>query len=353
MATSTTNYLRGAVKWAIKRIQNLRYNKGDVPNGVYLLTGSKAVVAADYDVVGDIIELFEFPPSTYLLGCSIVADKEYDTGGSALRTDLILSDQVSTSFTTGVGVAFTNQPANDGIEVISDAAGDTTQTITLIGTTTATDTVVVETVTLNGTSVVATVKLDWGQLLAAFVASGTLTAASTVTIREASGNATITTLTPEITSRGVETVTDLNPLGRLVNIVASGSSTKQIGIKGTDNDGTVIYDSQALTGTTLAQSNLSFSSVTQIYTGDLESNRTVTVSASEQLLSSASQAFTSLAVPLNFNGASIDNGEFGVDVGGDILSLRIAVAPTTANSGTVTFSYKVLVYHGVTSLVAP
>lgn len=351
MATSTTGYLKAAVKGAINRIKNLRTNKPDVANGVFLLTGYKDVVAADYDVVGDVIELFEFPSQTYLLGASVVANKEYDTGGSALRTDLILSDSTVSSFTSAVGTAFAAQTSNEAVEVISDAAGDTTQTITIIGTTTGTDTVVVETVTLNGTSQVTTTKTDWGLILAAFVATGTLTAASTVTIREASGNATITTLTPASPSKGVQTVTPTSFYGRLANLVASGSSTKQIGLKGTDNDGTVIYDSQALTGTTVAQSNLAFTTITQIYTGDLESNRTVTLSSGKQTLVSASQAFTSLAVPLNFNGASIDNSEFGMSVASQKLALRIAVAPTTANTGTVRFNYKVLVYHGVDSVV--
>lgn len=350
MATLATTYLKGATKWAMKRIANLRNNKGDVANGVFLLTGYKDVVAADYDVAGDIIELFQFPASTYLLGCSITANKEYDTGGSGLRTDLILSDLTSNSFTTGAGLAFANQPANDTVSVHSTDAGDTTQTVTIIGTTTATDTVVVEDVALDGTNVVDTVKTDWGQILAVIIDAS---CDGTVTVEEKSAGANIVQLTTGQLSKGVETVTDTDAFGRLIDIVCSGSGTKQIGLRGTDNDGTVIYDSQALAGTGLVQSNLSFTTLTHVYTGDLEATRTVTVTTSEQPLVQASQAFTSLAVPLNYNGASIDGSEFGMDVGGEVLALRIAVAPTTANSGTVRFSYKVLVYHGVASTVVP
>lgn len=95
-------------------------------------------------------------------------------------------------FTTWEGTGtFTNQPSNDGIEVLSSAAGDTTQTVTVWGTTTGTKTVVSEDVALNGTTAVATTKTDWGLILALELDN---TAAGTVTAREASGDQTITTI---------------------------------------------------------------------------------------------------------------------------------------------------------------
>lgn len=177
--------------------------------------------------------------------------------------------------TTGAGLGFTNQPNNDGVEIISNNAGDT-QTATIIGTTTGTDTVVVEDIVLQGLTETPTVKTDWGVILAVKLSSA---AVGTVTIREASGNATITTITAGNSSKGVETVAAANQSAwnHLVKMVASGSSTKQIGLKGTDSAGSVIYDSQALSGTTIVQSNSSFVTITEIYTGDLESSRTCTV----------------------------------------------------------------------------
>ena len=340
MATSAYSVDQYSVSGELNRQTRLR--KHVKPDGPYLFTVSKSFVGSDYDVVGDKIQIVKFPDRFYLFGASVKSDSEYDTGGSAARLDLILDDNVGTSTTSAVGSAFTNQPANDGIEVISDAAGDTTQTITIIGTTTATDTVVVETITLNGTSQVSTTKTDWGQILAVKVASGTLTAASTVTIREASANQTVTTLTPSVTSRGINTVTSTSYYNRLVNMVCSGTGTKQIGLKGTDEDGNTIYDSQALSGATQVQSNSSFVTVTEIYTGDLESNRTVTITPSEQLLVSASAAFNQTPIlPINFNGGAISNSEYAMDVSNQILALRVNIAPTTGNSGTVTLTAKI------------
>ena len=196
--------------------------------------------------------------------------------GDAMREEIMARNTTTT--TTGNGVAFTNQPANDGVEIGSDNAADTTQTATVIGTTTGTDTVVVESIALTGTTFVSTVKTDWGVILAVKLSAS---CAGTVTFREASGNATITTVTTGNTSKGVETVATAQQLSYngYLKFVASGSTTKQIGVKGTNPAGTAIYDSQALTGTTSVWGNSLFYSVTEIYTGDLESNRTVTETA--------------------------------------------------------------------------
>ena len=183
--------------------------------------------------------------------------------------------------TTGNGAAFTNQPANDGIEVVSSNAADTTQTVTIYGTTNGTDTVVVETVTLNGTTQVSTVKVDWGVVLGVTMNA---TALGTVTVREASGNATITTMTAGQASKGVETVTSTSAYNVKPTVAASGATTKQIGLYGTAPGGTVQGDSQALTGATAVAVNSTFNTVTLVLTGDLESDRTVTVSVANDLL---------------------------------------------------------------------
>ena len=187
-----------------------------------------------------------------------------------------ITAQPSLDTTTAVGAAFTNQPANDGIEVVSDSVADVGQSLTIIGTTTGTDTVVVETVALNGTTAVSTTKVNWGVVLAVKLAP---LAAGTVTVREASGNATIVTLATTVLSAGVKTVdaADQAAYARTLKLVSDGATTKQLGLKGTDTSDAVIYDSQALTGTTVARSNSAFRTVTEIYTGDLESSRTATV----------------------------------------------------------------------------
>lgn len=168
------------------------------------------------------------------------------------------------------GVAFTNQPSNDGVEIVSSSSADTTQTITIIGTTTSTDTVVAEDVTLTGTTPVATNKTDWGQILAVKLDAE---AAGTVTVREASGNLTIVALAAGTTSAGVVEVESGLATG-FVSLVGSGATTKQIGLY----DGTT-YDSQALSGTTVVLSNSQLDGLTELYVGDLETSVTVTATA--------------------------------------------------------------------------
>ncbi len=188
-----------------------------------------------------------------------------------------LGSASGTTIDTGVGVAFTNQPANDGLEILSANAGDTTQTVTVIGTTQGTDTVVVETVTLTGTTPVATVKTDWGVILAVKKSAATL---GTVTVREASADQTVTAgLTAAVLSVGVIAVptADQQAYNVAPTVVAEGATTKQVGLQGTNSAGTVIYDSQALSGTTAQTMNSAFKRVTELYVGDLEVARTVTV----------------------------------------------------------------------------
>lgn len=163
------------------------------------------------------------------------------------------------------GIGFANQPANDGIEVVSDSAADT-GTVTIIGTTNGADTVVVETVTLTGTDAVSTTKTDWGIVLAIKADAH----AGTITVREASGNATIKTLATGTNSSGVVDVGDASFCGLLPQLVAGGASTKQIGLYGQRaSDNTMVYDSQALNGTTEVLANVAFNYISEMYVGDL------------------------------------------------------------------------------------
>ncbi len=262
-----------------------------------------------------------------------------------------LTGATDQSTVTAAGLAFTNQPANDGVEVLSSDSGDTTQTVTIIGTTNGTDTVVVETVTLNGTTPVATVKTTWGVILAVKKSATTL---GTVTVREASADQTITAgLTAAVLSVGVTTVTNTAAYNQLLSMVADGATTKQLGFQGTNTSGTVIYDSQALTGTTVAQSNSQFFTLTEIYRGDLEVARTATVttngawsltgggggvlgfsSGSTAITSNAAfSAGTSLAAA---TGVNAGNGVHSATVTGTLGSSYGGIAPVIVYAKSVT-----------------
>lgn len=307
-----------------------RIAKGSFPEGGHLIHSSKDIVPTSSNTVGDLINLIEYPDNCYLRGVSVSSDAEWDTGGTALKLDLVLSDGATSTTTSAVGSAFTNQPANDGVTIVS-ASGADTGTVTIIGTTQGTDTVVVEDLALTGATPANSVKTDWGVILAVSLPA---VPAGTVTIKETSGGATITTLTTSIASRGYNAVASDQQAyyNRLVNIVASGSTTKQVGLIGLDEDGTTIYDSQALTGATEVQSNTKFQTVTYVLTGDVEATRTVTIESGEQVLVSASTAFTGLPTPINFNSAAIAGSPFAVDCSEQTLALRVNTAATTANS---------------------
>jgi hypothetical protein len=174
------------------------------------------------------------------------------------------------------GGNFGNQPANDGVEIISDSAGDV-QTATVYFTSNGTgDTVSKETVTLTGTTQVALVATDVQLVLGVELSS---VAVGTVTIREASANATITTITAGGTTAGVQAVpaADQNAYNVAPTAVAGGASTKQIGLVGTDSAGVEELDSQALNGATAVTFNESFRTVSKILFGDIATATTATV----------------------------------------------------------------------------
>ena len=202
-------------------------------------------------------------------------------GGSGLPSPLTaasfngdLTGPTDQASGTGAGAAFTNQPNNDGVTVVSDNAGDTA-TVTIIGTTTGTDTVVVEPIVLNGVVPVNSAKVNWGQILAVKKTATT----GTVTVSETSGGLAI------VAMFGIDELAGVTVMGgsgedawnRTVYLNSDGATTRQVGIKGTDSAGATIYDSQALTGTTPVLSNSAFVVVTELYIGDLEAARTLTI----------------------------------------------------------------------------
>lgn len=93
---------------------------------------------------------------------------------------------------------FANQPDGDGVEVVSNNAGDT-GLLTIFGTVKTTGTLKYETVTLKGTTVVATTETDWDDILGAFLGDvhgeNIKAAVGTITLREASADQAITTMT--------------------------------------------------------------------------------------------------------------------------------------------------------------
>jgi len=191
-------------------------------------------------------------------------------------TELVTADLTGTTIDSDTGGDFGNQPANDGVELVSSSSGDTTQTATVIGTTHGGETVVTEEVALTGDTPASTSKSDWGVILAVkFDASTT----GDITVREASGDQTITTVSSPATSAGVITVpaADQGAMGVKPTSSADDATTKYIGIQYVNAAGSTAYQADQLNGATAQTFTTEANLVTEVYVGDVEAARTATV----------------------------------------------------------------------------
>jgi len=185
---------------------------------------------------------------------------------------------IDTEMASSVGSGFDNQPSNEGVHILSDDAADVLVPITVIGITNGGHVVVVETKTThatNGTTAVTTAKTNWGVLLAVKKP----VTVGTITLQEASGDATIITLAPTVTSAGVvEVATASQGTDGLAPYVdADAATTKEVGCLYSPATGAAdAYWAAALNGTTdvpITAANL----VKELYVGDAEAARTVTL----------------------------------------------------------------------------
>lgn len=280
----------------------------------------------------DLVELDSAEPQTYTVPSTanmILINPVKQSDGSSTTVYCVPGTNAIGSAITGS--AFGNQPANDGVEIVSSSAADTTQSITIWYTRNgAGDTVSSETKALNGTSQVALTDTDVQLVLGVELSA---VCAGTVTVREASGNATITTIAPAGLRSGVTLITDTDAGDNFVRMVGSGATTKQIGLVGTAPDDTALLDSQALSGTTSVLSNSKFGTVTKVLHGDLENSVTVTLTASTSYVPSADN--TDGSAPFPINGAAM----FQV-AGGKNLSFVRADSGVTADVHISAWKYR-------------
>lgn len=178
------------------------------------------------------------------------------------------------------GGNFGNQPANDGVEITSSSAADTTQTATLYGVRNgALTTLVTDVVTLVGTSIASSAYTDWYYILGIRLSAS---CAGTVTIREASADATITTISTGTLTAGISTSASSNGYGLPLRHVASGASTAYVGALGKGLDGSTINIVAALNGATEEDHGTTpFGSVTEFYIGAAASGVNVTFKTNE------------------------------------------------------------------------
>lgn len=196
------------------------------------------------------------------------------------------------------GGDYGNQPANDGLVILSDSASDNTQTVTIYGTTNGASPLLVvsETVTLTGTNAVSTVKTNWGLVLAVVVSGNH---AGTITVREASGNLAVTTLATGTNSSGLYAVptADQNGYGSIPTVVAGGASTKYVGIAYTTIEGVAASEVKQLNGNTPVSFTNRAARVTAWYVGDVAAASTVTLksAAAESSVTKIGRALETVA----------------------------------------------------------
>lgn len=194
--------------------------------------------------------------------------KAYPDGrmGPAL-TAALLSTQINPTDTTFVGAAFTNQPAGDDIEVVSSSSADTTQTVTIVGY--LTSTLVIETKTLTGGTQVV-FDNDGSHYTGVIAVLLDEACAGTVTVREASGNATICTLAPGAIISGIVAAIsgEQNGYCNTVQIAASGASTAYVALLAMNVNGDRVVLFGQLNGTT----KVSLSSAYSLVDGSADSS---------------------------------------------------------------------------------
>lgn len=276
-------------------VRETRDAGGTIPARAFVkLSGQDVVVAGVGDVacgasthdgqkvVGASVRVVRGGEVTVSAAVAIGEEEPVKVYASGEAGPAAFGDLLDVTIDTGVGLAFANQPTNDGVEIVSSSASDT-QTMRVYGTTFGGTTVVVEDVVLTGTTFVPTVKVDWGEILGVEIISGGL-AVGTITVREASGNATITTLSAGEASKGIVSVPsgDQRAFNRKVFASANGATTKIFGVVGQNSSGNTVRIASALTGATQVEMSTALLKVTKLLVGDVESSRTVTVKTTNQ-----------------------------------------------------------------------
>ena len=142
----------------------------------------------------------------FLVNANIqVGDADVSTTNPVpVRPDFKQQSYIIPLFQVG-GAALANMPTDDGVEIISNSASDVNK-ITIFGTDHATGALVLETVTMTGVTFVPTTKVNWGSVYGVFLGDtegkNSTVAVGTITIRKATGDATICQISAGARSTG-------------------------------------------------------------------------------------------------------------------------------------------------------
>ena len=180
------------------------------------------------------------------------------------------------------GGGFTNQPAGDSVDIVSDGA-DVTQSCTIYGTRTGALTVVdSETIALTSSAPVTTTITDWETILGVELSAS---CAGTITVSESTGSGAITTISTTVLNAGVQTPTSTDGKYQIPTHDADGASTKSVGILGTGSDGAALSFVDALNGTTEENHGTAvFATIEKVFIGDVEAGVDVTINRPNRVI---------------------------------------------------------------------
>jgi len=199
-------------------------------------------------------------------------------GKAGMFIDATLGGSAIGDATLVAGFDFANQPANDTVDVHSDDGGDVGQTVTVYGLENGGTTIESEVYTLAGVAVQAG-STSFDTILAVVISA---VCAGNVTVEENSGSADIIVYTAGQLGSGYVAVTAGYARYGIPDIVASGATTKELGIIGTSDAGAALSEQQTLAGAVKTALANSYATITHILTGDVEAARTVSVTVADE-----------------------------------------------------------------------
>ena len=166
----------------------------------------------------------ELGPVEIEAGSVLVAGQKAKCGTAGKAIAFIDVSLINTEIATEDGVAFTNQPDEDTVDVESSSASDVTQKVTLYGIDTS-DAYISEELTLTGTTPVSTTSALWKAVCGIVMDSACV---GTMKVTENSGGATIKSFAVGELTHGIVDIVGGYAYNAKATIVGDGATTGQV-----------------------------------------------------------------------------------------------------------------------------
>lgn len=210
-------------------------------------------------------------------GTTLVAGQLAKAGAGGKAIGFIDANLKGATIGSSLGAAFTNQPADDKVDVVSASKLDVTQKVTIHGTAVSTGVYLTETLTLTGDTKVTTTAnfatVDGIEIDEACVGA--------VTVSENSASKTIVEIAVGELSAGVAYITDGYAYSKKASVVASAACTDVVLVahKATDGGDEAILPA-TLTGATAVELSAASFEITKLMVGSVGADITVSANIS-------------------------------------------------------------------------